>query len=567
MGTCTHQQHNTKSSKLLRRRSLKMEVSERDSNRKPTKRRMFGILGLCDCNVDTQTLVEKIIELNNRAVSLYSKGDFNTASSLFQEAASLRQQAQPSSDCGHKSTRNDPSPSSYIYQRMEFDEGMLSYTNAEPVRPGDHPQSVQATLLFNAGQARRKLGDFVGAAECYERALNTFLPKGEGVVVSTKQIRTVHHVIIPILHNVGQLSYRKGNLQEAIAVYTMALEHCRQLNGHDDISVGMTLNCLGVLYYHLSAEESERAMDCFQQALRIQNQVHGADSTDEATTLNNLGRVHVQREEFDDALLYYKRALEIRRQCLGPDNIDYAATGFNTAQCLHNKGKLDEAIHLYEEFLRVALVKFSKNHRDIAVVLSGIAQIHQERKEYEKALRLYNESLAVGRGALGDYHSEVAMLLNRIGNFHFEQENFEEALNAYKEGLRIEKRVLEKTHPNIIVTLSNIGEIYRQRNEFDNAIRLYSEAMELQKSRNGGACAEVASTLNVIGLIYDQKGDSNMALKRLQEALIMRRSVLGDSHLEVSATLTYLGTIFYRKNMISTAMQLFTESLRIRRIE
>jgi tetratricopeptide (TPR) repeat protein len=593
MGTCNH--HQTNKISKLKRRSLKIDVAGRDAKRNPTKHHVFNVFAGSSTSTATskdapeaQKLAGRIMELNNKAVSLYNKGDFDTASHLFQEAASLRQKtaqltiknpppaaAAAAAAAALKTPIQkdaDPPTFSYIYQRMEFDEGMNDYTETETVHNGEHPEAVQATLLFNAGQARRKLQDYEGAARHYEMALqtctgtsSTAYRENAGQSSMMPTATEVHRIIIPILHNVGQLSYRKGNLQEAIDAYKMALDHCRQLDGKSDYSVCVTLNCLGVLYYHLSAEKSCHAIECFHDALEIQKSVLGPSSATEATTLNNLGRVHVQREEFDQALYFYEKALAIRKQRLGTDSIDYAATAFNAGQSLHQKGDYDRAIELYKEFLRVALIKFSKNHRDIAVVLSGIAQIHQERKEYDKALHLYQESLQVGRAALGDYHSEVAMLLNRIGNFQFERENFDEALEAYSEGLKIERKVLQKSHPNIIVTISNIAEIRRQKNEFEPAIRLYTEAMELQKLGHGESSAEVAGTLNVIGLIYDQKGNSKMALKRLQEALVMRRNTLGDSHLDVSATLTYLGTIFYRKNMISTAMQLFNESLRIRR--
>jgi tetratricopeptide (TPR) repeat protein len=515
---------------------------------------------------------DKIMQLNNEAVLLYSTGDYANASNLFQEAASLRQETDSPNGClvhqHHNASTDstestDPPTSSYIYQRLDFDEGMVMYSDIEPLETTDHPLSVQAKLLFNAGQAQRKLQDLVGAQRYYESALQNFLPVPLSVVTSLVVV-TVHKIIIPILHNMGQLSYRKGDLCHAVVAYKLALVHCLRLNGERDLSVARTLNCLGVLYYHMSVNKAENPVDCFQQALSIQRQVLGRNSRDEATTLNNLGRVHVQQEEFDKALEYYDLAMTIRKEKLGVDDIDYAATAFNAGQSLHQKGEHDQAIKLYKQFLRVAVIKFSKKHRDVAVVLSGIAQIHQQRKESSKALDLYRKSLQVGREALGENHLDVAMLLNRIGNFYFELENFEEALKAYQEGLCIERNLLDANHPNIIVTLCNIGEVLCQRREFDSAIRLYTEAADLQKQRFGENSAELAGTLNVIGLIYDQNGDTYMATKKLQEALVMRRNVLGDDHLDVANTLTSLGTIFYRRTMIATAIHLFAVSLRIR---
>jgi tetratricopeptide (TPR) repeat protein len=556
MGT-SNRLSNNKASRLVQCGSVKM-VEDRSSSANPPKRRRLNLDPLFGKQLVSSQPVShsmQVVDTNNKAVSSFNKGDFDAASKLFQEAVTMSRQAFLASKQHHEKSQSgkEPPTSSYIYQRFDFDEGMNAYSAVEPVHLNDHPVSIEATVLFNAGQARRKLEDQEGAYSYYELALQTFIPQG-----------CVHPVIVPILHNLGQIAYRQGNLKEAIAAYDVALTHCRAIRGDDDLSVGITLNCLGVLHYHLSADESAKAMDYFGGALRILSDKLGPDSAAVATSLNNLGRVMVQREDFVSALAHYEKALEIRCRQLGEDNIDSAATAFNAGQSLHQLGHYDRALKLYHVFLRVALVKFSKSHRDIAVVLSGIAQIHQERKEFKQALEFYEESLKVGTAALGEYHSEVAMILNRIGNFYFEQEDFDAALKVYKKGLRVERQLLESTHPNIIVTLSNIGEIYRQQADFRRAVRLYTEAMELQKRRHGSQSAEVASTLNVIGLIHDQKGESGLALKRLQEALVMRRVVQGDDHLDVSATLTYIGTIFYRRNMVTNAMQLFTESLRIR---
>lgn len=537
----------------------------------PTKKRGSARNGSCPsdlpCDGTLSMLVEqpslKIVELNNRAIGHFRKGDFRTASSLFQEAAVMRKKAvidaqgSCDDDCSPL-----PARSTYIFQRVDFDEGMNVFSDTVSVHLGDQPAAVEAALLFNAGQARRRLEDFDGASKFYQAALDGLL---DAVKVSGRSASlSLHRMVVPVLHNLGHLSYRKGCLREAIATYETALEHCKRISGKDTCTIGLTYNCLGVLYYHLSENENARALGLLESSREILNRAIGEESVEVATTLNNIGRVLVQKGDFAGAVKYYLRALDIRQKRLGTDHLDYAATAFNAGQSLHQMGEYDQAVALYNQFLKVAMVKFNKQHRDIAVVLSGIAQIYQERKQYKAALELYEQSLEVGRAALGHYHPEVAMLLNRLGNYYFETEDFDSALLTYEEGLCIEQRVLEKTHPNIIVTFSNIGEIYRQKGDYDRAIRLYTQAMKLQKIRHGEKSLEVAGALNVIGLIFDQKGETTFALQYLQEALVIRRSLLGDDHVDVAATITYLGTVFYRRNMISMALGLFSKSLTIR---
>ncbi|KAL9190315.1 hypothetical protein ACHAXT_007526 [Thalassiosira profunda] len=483
----------------------------------------------------------------------------------------------------------------YQYQRMDFDEGMHSFPGLESIDPAslwDAPSNsvspaIEATLLFNVGQVHRRRGELDAASKCYDHALDA-LAGWNAVSVEShlENMLSRHPVVIPVLHNIGSLQYRRGDIGPALETYNRALRLSRAMYGDRHPHVAAALNCLGVLHYHDANSPSDdaadttgetssdtetggstaRAMELFQQSLASRIEVLGPNHVEVATVLNNIGRIHVQHDEFDLALGYYENALRIRRTILGSDNLDYAATAFNAGQSFHQKGELGRASELYNEFLRVALMKFGHAHRDVAVVLSGIAQIHQERGENAKALELYEASLCAGKAALGEHHSEIAMLLNRMGNFYFEQERLDDALRCYKRGLRIERRVLPPDHPNIVVTLSNLGEIHRQKGEWDEAAAMYSDCLAILKEKHAGKDhVDVASTLSTIGLIHDQRGDACKSLRHLQDALLMRRRLLGSDHLDVASTLVYIGTILYRKGVLSMALELFTESLRIRR--
>ena len=354
----------------------------------------------------------KIVELNNRAIGLYRKGDFRNASSLFQEAATMRRRALiEAKGAVEKDAPKEPTESAYIYQRMDFDEGMNVFPDAMTVDLADHWAAMEATLLFNAGQARRRMDDTDNARNFYLAALECLLSALAEPSESSSCL-SLHRVAIPVLHNLGHLAYRQGHIRKAMTFYERVLKHCSVLSAIDTPTVGFTYNCIGVLYYHMS-EENAKARSYLESALFIIKDALGPRSSQVATILNNLGRVHVQVEDFQGAVTYYQQSLGIREECLGPDHLDYAATAFNAGQSLHQLERYDEAIELYNQFLKVATVKFSKQHRDIAVVLSGIAQIYQERQEYDKALKLYEESLVVGREALGQEHPDVAMLLNR----------------------------------------------------------------------------------------------------------------------------------------------------------
>lgn len=301
--------------------------------------------------------------------------------------------------------------SSYIYQRMDFDEGMHAYPTCEVLSTDQGRNVVSATLLFNVGQCHRQAENFDQAAHYFHRSWKALVgdiafdassrdsdgddndddDEEDEYLVKTR-CKNLPALALPILQNIGQLQYRLGKIADAIKTYEASLRHAETAHGPNHVMVGAALNSLGVLHYHLSSDHSAKAMELFRRSLAIRTAVHGRDHPEVATTLNNMGRIHVQRDEFDEALTYYEEALEIRRARLGVDSLDYAATAFNAGQSFHQRGKLDRALELYQEFLRVARSKFSDNHRDVAVVLSGIAQIHQERGEHDEALKLYGKS-------------------------------------------------------------------------------------------------------------------------------------------------------------------------------
>ena len=386
---------------------------------------VFGVLD----NTNTEQLIsQKVWDLNNSGVLYFALGEYTSASTLFTEAVALRRQAllsrppitattattaatttssatgvtaaltQAATDLldrlpvnlattstsgssisggggsSRTTTSSEPPATTYIYQRMEFDEGMNIYTNCEKIQEHDHPLTVEATLYYNLAQTKLRLDHSHTAWRFFLRALDVLLPPGTSQAETSA--RTVHCIVVPVLLNLGLLAYRKGHLLEAVSYYETALSHGSAIGGRQSICVGLALNCLGVIHYHLLTNNSNTAagggegtnpmaaFHYFEEALRILSATLGPDTTAVATCLNNLGRVMVQHDDFVVALGYYKQALQIRRDRLGADDLDYAATAFNAGQSFHQLGDYDKAITLYKEFLRVASLRFSSNHRD-----------------------------------------------------------------------------------------------------------------------------------------------------------------------------------------------------------
>lgn len=383
--------------------------------------------------------MELIVGLNNHGVSKIHSSEFQEAGKCLQRALEKVREGTfftlPHAQHGFQST--EVSKSLYIYQRGEYDEGMHVYS--DPILLESHVSSLHdaiATILFNLGQLFLRLNDNDEAFQAFSRALQ-IAKWGDNCTTKAKQQSVT---VLAILHNIGHVQYRAGHYEDAVRTYIKALDLGKSKfnkTTHNMLEVSTTLNCLGVLYFHLPKADTEKAMEFYVESLAIRRAVLGADCQckEVATTLNNIGRIHYMRGEHDKALELYRDALTMRRHLFGNDHLDVAATIYNAGQTHHQRGELDEAMHLYDEFLTIARQRLGVHHRDVAIMLKCMAQIYHERKDYDNATKLYEEALVVGRAALGNCHPEVASTLNKLGNLLYEKGDFDRAIQIYQEGL------------------------------------------------------------------------------------------------------------------------------------
>ena len=512
--------------------------------------------------------VETITSLNNRGVAELEANNFEDALDCFQSSLSMVDQKQYQVNRPlHQKASTSEEKDSYIYQRREYDEGMSCFSDLIRM-DGPVLEQIQsnneaaAVILYNMGLLYLRRGQVKdeAAKECFVRALHLSRSSSSRSPVS----------IVGIMHNIGYIQYKNSKLEEALSTFNEALQLFRPIHAtttdNEKIQLAATLNCLGVIYFHLPKSDTSRALEYYNKSLEIRNQVFscGSDNQDVATTLNNIGRVYYIKGEYDHALAKYLEALRIRRTLLGKDHLDVAATVYNAGQTFHQQGQLDKALKYYQEFMRITVPKLGQNHRDVSVMLKCMAQIYHEQKNYEKALKLYEEALTVGGQALG-VHAEVASILNKMGNLFYEQGDFDNALHRYQQGLDVERAVLHDVHPNITVTLTNIGQIFKQKGEYTNALKMYKEALDIQVKSLGQTHPSVAVTLSNMGLIHYQNRSYSKSLDIYQEALRIRRDAYGESHLDVASSLNSIGLVLFKLGLHELAMHSFLESLKIRR--
>ncbi len=101
---------------------------------------------------------------------------------------------------------------------------------------------VEATLVFNMGQVRRRCGDLDAASRCYDCALNILQSRTSFIFDRhhTSHHHEMHPIMIPLLHNMGQLQYRRGDHSLVMNTYSLALRTARRMYGGNHPHVGAT---------------------------------------------------------------------------------------------------------------------------------------------------------------------------------------------------------------------------------------------------------------------------------------------------------------------------------------
>ena len=394
-------------------------------------------------------------------------------------------------------------------------------------------------------------------------------------------------MIVPILHNLGYIQYRNGNIVESLKLFRIGEQvldwNIRNVEHVNDSSIdariashAATLNCLGVLYFHLPSLSIEYSNKFLLQSLSIQQEILRTVDDDgdsffgmisvtslHAATLNNISKVHFTEGKNDLAILRSYESLQLRRQVLGNDHLDVAATVFNLAHIHYEIQEYDAALSYCQEFLRITRPQLSTRHRDVAYVLRCVAHIHHQQKNYLSAITAYHEALIACDAVFGIMHSEVASICNKLGYLYYTSK-FDLALSMYGIGLQIEKELFQPDHLNIATTLCNIAQIHKVKGNTEESLRFYWQVYIIQVASVGSSDPIVAETLSNVGFLQYQCHRYKSAYEMYEEVLHIRRTAFGEDNLLVAATLNSMGLVLYKLGELEMALESFMCSYQIR---
>jgi tetratricopeptide (TPR) repeat protein len=144
---------------------------------------------------------------------------------------------------------------------------------------------------------------------------------------------------------------------------------------------------LGKVYQ--SQQKYEDAEKLYLRAIKIQEQISGAESLDVGYALNNLGLLYAEQKNYDKAEEILRRALKIREKLLSSNDADIAVTLVNLGKVYSDQDKLTEAEVIYHKALQI-FVYAGDNAQNVITTGENLIRIYEKQmnyKELEKMLR------------------------------------------------------------------------------------------------------------------------------------------------------------------------------------
>ena len=410
--------------------------------------------------------------------------------------------------------------------------------------------SLEAAKAYREGRDRLLVGDYVGAAPSFEKAVaadpsfavalerlsETYQNLGYGekaLAAAESAARIVGDSPSRLGYRVrGRLAMLRGDPQTAEKCYAELLRgHPHDADGLLDLAAaqdaqGNTGKAIETLKKATELDASDprawfllgknailmgdagRAVgDYLVRALTLQNRLGNAQG--QGDVLNAIGAAHHELGEYPLAIEKYTAAAAIRRRL--DDRRGLAVTLKNRARTYLAMGRYSEA----EPDLRAGreIYEAIGDRAGVADVMNDSGALYEGRGDYDKALAAYQGSLKVRRD-LGD-EAQLAQSYDNVGYLYFLQGEYEHAQVYWQQALQLHKKVGEKG--GIVLSTQNLGFLQIAQGRWAEALKSFGDALE--GSREIDFKSAMAVSIGNIGLLHQLEGRYLSALQAYEEAL------------------------------------------------
>jgi serine/threonine protein kinase/tetratricopeptide (TPR) repeat protein len=256
-----------------------------------------------------------------------------------------------------------------------------------------------------------------------------------------------------------------------------ALRLGSEMSGQPEVEAELR-SLLGGVYMEIG--DYDRAETMQRAALAINQKLHGPQSPETATSLNQLGMVLMTHGKWSDAGFVYEEALAIRRR-VNSTNAETAESLNNLAEIYTQLGRIDEAEPLCREALAIRQGLFTAHSLEAAQSLRDLGIILADKGQWDKADEIEREALSIRTSLLKPDDPHLALSLADVAWAAGGAGKLDEAEKFERQALDLRRRLLRENHPDIAKSLYLVGDRLRQRGKLADAYPYLTNALDMQR--------------------------------------------------------------------------------------
>lgn len=317
-------------------------------------------------------------------------------------------------------------------------------------------------------------------------------------------------------------------------------------------------------HYHGQGRSAD-AVSFFQQALAMNEQLHGADHASNAGKLNNLAVIYSATGQIDEAAPLYRRALAISEATYGTDHLQTAGCLMNLASSLQAQGNLSEAMLLLRRSVDLCQKLAGKEHPYTLNARNQIAALMHAAGEKGEARRMFEEQLQLLEKVSGPNHASTAICCNNLAMALEGLGEYEAARLNYERALQVFESLVGPEHPRVLLTKANLASLLHKQGDEEGALELLEQTLAVRIKVLGEQHPDVANHYNLLGGILQLQGKFERSLAAHEKALAIRRQVFGDEHAATASCIHGLALLFQNQGEWEKAKPLQVQAWSLRK--
>jgi len=366
-----------------------------------------------------------IDRLMDKAKDYLSRGDTDTALTIFRDVVSYSATVDCSEQRAHAADAQEKVGDIYSYQGS-WQLASDSYSLALNLTASSFGlKSVNSSnVLQKLANMSMKLQDYDNSLEALKERLDIL-----------RCILPSPHLdpsLVSVVLQMGRIHFEKGNLQNAIKVYSSSLLLQRSLSPRNLLTEAATYSFLGSIY--MSVESFHNALSAAKTAVTIKKQVLGENHYEVAEELLKLASMQFKLRIFDKSLSSLSKCLSTCRSLANVDTKSLtSAVLILMSNVYHHMGTNDVAKKHLKEALAIERSNATPDHMKIVQLLGRAFIMHKSSGELNEAIECAEQAAEITLLRPDVFGKSFAVKLwERVGSFHLQKGNVSRAHIAFE---------------------------------------------------------------------------------------------------------------------------------------